>query len=47
MNKSFPAYIPQYGYGISFVVWAAAALPMGVLAWLVAPAVKDSFAGRA
>ena len=37
--------IPQYGLGRIFAVWAAAALPMGVLAWLVAPAVKDSFAG--
>ena len=37
--------IPQYGFGRIFAVWAAAALPMGALAWLVAPAVKDSFAG--
>jgi uncharacterized protein len=37
--------IPQYGLGRILAVWAAAALPMGVLAWLVAPAVKDSFAG--
>lgn len=37
--------IPQYGLGRIFAVWAAAALPMGVLAWLVAPAVKGSFAG--
>jgi len=38
-------HIPQYGLGAILAVWAAAALPMGVLAWLVAPAVKDSFAG--
>lgn len=37
--------IPQYRARAIFAVWAAAALPMGVLAWLVAPAVKDSFSG--
>lgn len=37
--------IPQYRARAIFAVWAAAALPMGVLAWLVAPAIKDSFAG--
>ncbi len=37
--------IPQYGIGRILAVWAAAALPMGVLAWIVAPALKDSFAG--
>ena len=37
--------IPQYGVRRILAVWAAAALPMGALAWLVAPALKDSFAG--
>jgi uncharacterized protein len=37
--------IPQYGIGRILAIWAAAALPMGALAWLVAPALKDSFAG--
>ena len=37
--------IPQYGIRRILAVWAAAALPMGALAWLVAPAIKDSFAG--
>jgi membrane protease YdiL (CAAX protease family) len=37
--------IPQYGVGRILAVWAAAALPMGALAWLVAPALKASFAG--
>ena len=37
--------IPQYGIRRILVVWAAAALPMGALAWLVAPALEDSFAG--
>ena len=37
--------IPQYGMRRILAVWAAAALPMGALAWLVAPALKDSFAG--
>src|SRR5438067_12460067 len=37
--------IPQYGLRAIFAVWAAAALPMAALAWLVAPALKDQFAG--
>ena len=37
--------IPQYRRRAIFAVWAAAALPMGVLAWLVAPALEDRFAG--
>jgi membrane protease YdiL (CAAX protease family) len=39
--------IPQYGLRAIFAVWAAAALPMAALAWLVAPALKDRFAGAA
>lgn len=39
------AEIPQYRARAILAVWAAAAAPMGVLAWFVAPAVKDSFAG--
>jgi membrane protease YdiL (CAAX protease family) len=37
--------ITQYSLGQIAAVWAAAALPMGVLAWVVAPALKDSFSG--
>jgi membrane protease YdiL (CAAX protease family) len=37
--------IPQYRRRAIFAVWAAAALPMALLAWLVAPAVADGFAG--
>jgi membrane protease YdiL (CAAX protease family) len=37
--------IPQYRWPAILAVWAAAALPMGGLAWLVAPALQDSFAG--
>jgi hypothetical protein len=37
--------IPQYRRRAIFAVWAAAALPMAALAWLVAPALKDRFAG--
>jgi uncharacterized protein len=40
-----PVEIPQYRLRAIFAIWAAAALPMGVLAWLVAPALEDSFAG--
>jgi len=37
--------IPQYRRRAIFAVWAAAALPMAALAWLVAPALEDRFAG--
>lgn len=37
--------IPQYRLRGIIAVWAAAALPMAALAWLVAPALKDEFAG--
>jgi uncharacterized protein len=37
--------IPQYRRRAIFAVWAAAALPMAALAWLVAPALKDRYAG--
>lgn len=38
--------VPQYGKGGVLAVWAAAALPMAGLAWLLAPAVADRFAGE-
>ncbi|HKG10526.1 MAG TPA: CPBP family intramembrane glutamic endopeptidase [Gaiellaceae bacterium] len=38
--------IPQYSLLKILAVWAAAALPMAALAWLVAPAIKDSFGGE-
>ena len=37
--------IPQYGRRAIVAIWAAAALPMAALAWLIAPAVKGQFAG--
>jgi membrane protease YdiL (CAAX protease family) len=37
--------ITQYSLARILAVWAAAALPMGVLVWIVAPAIKDSFSG--
>jgi membrane protease YdiL (CAAX protease family) len=37
--------IPQYRLRAIFAVWAAAALPMAALAWLVAPVLEDRFAG--
>ncbi len=37
--------IPQLRTRGILGVWAAAALPMGALAWLVAPALEDRFAG--
>ena len=38
--------IPQYSIGQVLAVWAAAALPMGALAWLVAPALADRLSGE-
>ena len=37
--------IKQYSLSRIAAVWAAAALPMGILAWIVAPALKDDFTG--
>jgi membrane protease YdiL (CAAX protease family) len=37
--------IPQYRLPAILGVWAAAALPMAALAWLVAPALADGFGG--
>ena len=41
-----PIEIPQLAPRAIFAVWAAAALPMAALAWLVAPALEDRFAGE-
>ena len=38
--------IKQYSLGQIVAVWAAAALPMGILAWIVTPAIKDGFSGE-
>jgi len=37
--------IPQYSRRAIFGIWAAAALPMGALAWLVAPGIANGLAG--
>jgi uncharacterized protein len=37
--------IPQLGRRAILAVWAAAALPMAALAWLVAPVLEDRFSG--
>ena len=37
--------IPQLRMGRILAVWAAAALPMAALAWLVAPVLADRFSG--
>jgi membrane protease YdiL (CAAX protease family) len=34
--------IPQYSKGRVLAIWAAAALPMGALAWIVAPAIAGA-----
>ena len=39
--------IPQYGRRQILSIWACAAVPMAALAWLVAPALQDLFAGDA
>jgi uncharacterized protein len=38
--------IPQYRLPAILAVWAAAAIPMAVLAWLVAPALADRLSGE-
>jgi membrane protease YdiL (CAAX protease family) len=37
--------IPQYARRAILAIWAAAALPMAVLAWLVTPVLADRFGG--
>lgn len=37
--------VRQYSLGEILAVWAAAAVPMGVLAWIVAPWLKDQLSG--
>ena len=37
--------IPQYSRGAILAIWLAAALPMGVLSWVVAPRLADSMTG--
>jgi uncharacterized protein len=39
--------IPQYRMSAILAIWAAAALPMGALSWVVAPAVAGRLAGDA
>jgi uncharacterized protein len=39
--------IPQYGRWAILAIWAAAALPMAALSWLVAPVVAGRLAGEA
>jgi uncharacterized protein len=39
--------VPQLGLRGIIAVWAAAALPMGLLAWVVAPLVADQLSGPA
>lgn len=51
MSESVPATdldveIPQYSIPKILAVWAAAALPMAALAWLVAPALADELGGE-
>src|SRR5690242_13726011 len=36
------ALIPQYNLSKILLVWAAAAIPMGILGWLVAPALAQT-----
>jgi CAAX protease family protein len=38
--------LPQYSLWQILAIWAAAALPMGVLAWIVAPWLRDQLGGR-
>ena len=46
LETALSVEIPQYTILKTLAVWAAAALPMAALAWLVAPAVEDQFGGE-
>src|SRR5215204_2386091 len=39
-------FVRQYSLTEILGVWAAAAIPMGVLAWIVAPWLRDQLGGR-
>jgi CAAX protease family protein len=39
------AAVRQYSLGEILAVWAAAAVPMGLLAWVVAPWLRDQLGG--
>jgi hypothetical protein len=41
--KSDVTSIPQYSPGKILLIWAAAAIPMGILGWVVAPAQSTGF----
>src|SRR5439155_16662434 len=43
-GQRYPA-VSQYSLAQSLGVWAAAAVPMGVLAWVVAPWLRDQLGG--
>jgi uncharacterized protein len=38
--------LPQYSLRQILAIWAAAAVPMGLLAWIVAPWLRDQLGGR-
>jgi membrane protease YdiL (CAAX protease family) len=46
LDGSRHAAVKQYSLAQIFGVWAAAAVPMGVLAWIVAPWLRDQLGGR-
>jgi membrane protease YdiL (CAAX protease family) len=41
-HKNNTKSIPQYSIGKILLIWAAAAFPMGILGWLVAPALAQN-----
>jgi membrane protease YdiL (CAAX protease family) len=45
IGREFPTSLPQLPLGGILAVWAAATVPMGVLAWVVAPMVADRMSG--
>ncbi len=42
MRQNNLASVPQYRVGTTLLIWAAAAIPMGVLGWIVAPALASN-----
>jgi membrane protease YdiL (CAAX protease family) len=46
-RRTWEVIVPQYSKRGVLAVWAAAALPMGALAWVAAPRLADSLSGPA
>jgi uncharacterized protein len=46
-QPSDPPALPQLWLGAIIIIWAAAAVPIGALAWVGAPLLADQLPGQA